>query len=119
MKNMPTNTNILADLREKAGVSLQDVAYLIGINQGHLQKIEMSGCDPSVTIILIYHMLFKARLEDMFADLYAHLHAQLLERSETLIANLERKQSPKSTYRIESISKIVNSLNYDDHACVN
>ena len=116
---MNNKINTLADLRTAAGIQLQDLAYLIGIDQGHLQKIEMSGRDPSITIILIYHMLFKARLEDMFADLYAHLHAQLLGRSETLIANLERKQSPKSNHRIESISKIVNSLSQDDHEFVN
>jgi len=116
---MSTNTNTLATFREKAGMSLQDVAYVINVDQIHLQKVEDGDRPASVTIILIYHMLFRAPLEDMYAELYAHLHAKLLERSETLIANLKRKQSPKSTYRIESISKIVNSLSHDDYGCVN
>ena len=110
---MTNKLNPLADLRTKAGIQLQDLAYLINTDPRHLQKIEENDRDPSVTIILLYHMLFKARLEDMFAELYAHLHAQLLERSNTLIANLERKQSPKSTHRIKSISKIVNSLDHE------
>lgn len=116
---MKNKINTLAEIRTAAGIQLQDLAYLIGIDHGHLQKIEEYDRDPSVTIILIYHMLFKARLEDMFTDLYAHLYAQLLERSEKLIADLERKQSPKSNYRIESINKIVNSLSHEDYDCVN
>lgn len=110
---MNKKINYLADLRTTAGIQLQDLAYLIGIDQGHLQKVEMGDRDPSVTIISVYHMLFKARLEDMFADLYANLHSQLLERSETLIANLERKQSPKSIHRLTAVSKIVNSLDHE------
>ena len=116
---MKNKINLLADLRTAAGIQLRDLAYLVGIDQGQLQKMEESGRDPSVKIILIYHMLFKARLEDMCAELYAHLHAQLLERSETLITNLERQQSPKSIHRIKSISKIVNSLDQDYHGFVN
>tara|TARA_R110002072_G_scaffold7503_2_gene40940 strand:+ start:735348 stop:735698 length:351 start_codon:yes stop_codon:yes gene_type:complete len=116
---MNNNINTLADLRTAAGIQLQDLAYLIGIDHGHLQKIEIGDRDPSVTVILLYHMLFKARLEDMFADLYANLHAQLFERSETLIAKLERKQSPKSIHRLESITKIVNSLDQDHYELVN
>lgn len=116
---MTTQSNTLANLREAANVKLQDLAYLINVDQGHLQKIEDGDREPSVTVLIIYHVLFKAPLEDMFAELYAHLHALLLERSETLITNLERKQSPKSIYRIESINKIVNSLSHDDYDGVN
>lgn len=116
---MNNNINTLANLRTAAKIKLQDLAYLIGVDQNHLKKIEMGNLDPSVTIILIYHMLFRAGLEDMFADLYAHLHAQLLERSDSLIANLNKRQSPKSLYRINAISKIVNSLNHDNYECVN
>jgi len=109
----------LAEYRNRAGLSLLDVAYLLNVDQVHLQKVEEGNRPASAKFILTYHMLFRAPVREMHADLYAHLHAELLERSQRLIANLKRKQSPKSTYRIESISKIVNSLTHDDYGCVN
>ncbi len=116
---MKNQINSLADLRESVGITLQDLAYLTNLSSGHLQKIEGGYREPSVMVVLIYHMLSGARLEDMFTDLYAHLHAQLLEKSERLIVNLEKKQSPKSNHRIESITKIVNSLSNESDGFVN
>lgn len=116
---MNKKINALAEFRETAKITLHDLAYLIGIDKDYLKKLENGNRDPSVTDILIYHMLFKARLEDMLVDLYAHLHAQLLERSETLITNLKMRQSPKSSLRIKAIQKIVNSLTHGDYGDVN
>lgn len=116
---MTNKTSTLAELRTAAGISLHDLAYLIKISPGHLQKIEDGLSEPSVTVVLIYHMLFRAPFEVMLTDLYAHLFAQLLEQSQRLIADLKKRQSPKSTYRIESLQKIVNSLNQTDHEFVN
>ena len=117
--HMKNKTSTMAELRMAAGISLNDLAYLIKISTGNLQKIEDGLREPSVMVVLIYHMLFGAPLEDMLADLYAHLHAQLLEQSHKLIANLEKRQSPKSIHRIESLNKIVNSLEHTDYEFVN
>ncbi|WP_419180990.1 helix-turn-helix domain-containing protein [Gilvibacter sediminis] len=116
---MTNKTSKLAELRTQAGISLHDLAYLIKISPGHLQRIEDGHSEPSVRVVSVYHMLFRAPFEIMLTDLYAHLFAQLLEQSQGLIADLKKRQSPKSTYRIESLQKIVNSLNQTDYEFVN
>lgn len=111
---MNSKNNTLADLRRAAGVSLKDLAYLIHVDAAHLHKVEVGQRRPSLAIILTYHMLFRAPFEVMFADLYAHLHAQLLDRSQRLIENLERLRSPKSSDRIKSLQKLVKPLIHGD-----
>ena len=119
MNNMSINTNTLAAYREQAKVALQDVAYLLNVDPTHLRKVEQGERPISVKIILTYHILFRAPLKDSCADLYAHLHAILLERSQKLITILDRKKSPKSSDRIEYLTRIVNSLNHEDYEQVN
>lgn len=116
---MKNQINSLADFRESAKIKLSDLAYLVDLSSNHLRKIENGEREPSIMVVLIYHILFGAQPEDVLADMYADLHALLIERSQRLIANLKKKQSPKSLYRIKSISKIVNSLNNGSNEFVN
>lgn len=112
---MNNTNNALADLREAAGIEQQDLAFLLKSDAGNLSKIERGSREPSLKQIISYHILFAAPLEQLFADLYADLRTQIIERSQRLISVLMRTESPKSTFRIKSIEEVVKKLIHGDH----
>lgn len=108
---MNKKINSLALYRTRANVTLNDVAYLLNIDTSNLSRIEKGIRKPSVKIILLYHILFDAPLIDLFAEQFNTLKEKLIERSHTLIDQLETEQPPKSINRIAYLNRFVKHLN--------
>jgi len=109
-------TNSLAEVRANAEVSIKHLALLSSVNPTTLKDMESGKQRPSLKVIAMYHMLFKAPYKVLFADLCADVHTYLTERSENLSMMLKSSQSQKSKRTIHAITNIVNRLNkgYND-----
>ncbi|MFY0629995.1 MAG: helix-turn-helix transcriptional regulator [Flavobacteriaceae bacterium] len=107
--------NELAKVRAKANIRVQDLAMLLNMSPVTLVQMESGKQTPSLSVIAIYHLLFDASFDSVFANLYADMHTYLNERGEMLIAELESSQSTKSQRIIQAFSKIVKLLNKDHY----
>ena len=110
---MTLKTNSLSQYRKRLNIPLHDVAYLLGIDNSNLSKIEQGIREPNPRIILLYHILFKVPLLELFAEQYDELKVQLKRKSRTLIEQLQIEQPPKSRNRIAYINQFVNLLNQE------
>ncbi len=102
--------NNLKYVRERAGITLQDIAILIDIQPPNLIRYESGQRNPTPEIILTYHILFGATLNDLFLPLVKTVEQNLMYRSLGLIELLKVNQSPKSNKRITYLREIVNLL---------
>lgn len=107
---MNTKSNSLSQYRKDANLPLHDVAYLLNMDKGNLSKIERGQRFAHPRTILLYHILFKAPLINLFSEQLELLKEMLLLRSQKLIKELQIHQPPKSTQRIAYIESFVNSL---------
>ena len=109
---MHKTINTFTHYRNRANLSLNDVAYLLNIDSGNLSKIEKGKRKPNATVILLYHILFDAPLTKLLPQELSNLKEQLVERSVILIDQLQIEQPPKSFNRIEYLRSIVNQLSH-------
>ncbi|WP_323787730.1 helix-turn-helix transcriptional regulator [Psychroserpens sp.] len=109
-------TNSLATVRADAEVSLEHLALMLRLNQTTLREMESGKQRPSLRVVAVYHLLFKAPYAILFADLCADVHADFTERSKNIITELKSTEPLKSKRMIQAISNLVNRLNtgYDD-----
>ncbi len=112
---MTIKTNSLSKYRRRVNIPLHDIAHLLNIDISNLSKIEQGIREPNPRIILLYHILFKVPLLELFAEQYDELKVQLKRRSRTLVEQLQIEQPPKSTNRIAYINQFVNTLNTESH----
>ena len=110
---MTIKTNSLSGYRKRLNIPLHDIAHLLNIDTSNLSKIEQGIRVPNPRIILLYHILFKAPLLELFAEQYDELKIQCKRRSRTLVEQLQIEQPPKSNNRIAYINQFVNSLNQE------
>lgn len=111
------NSNLLAHVRNKAKVNVQDLALLVNMKEKSLLEMETGKRIPSPQVIAIYHILFKSPFHILFEDMYADLHSYIQKRSSKLISNLKMSKSSKSKssmQRILRIVKLIDEEGYDE-----
>lgn len=65
---MSLKTNPLSRYRKRLNIPLHDIAHLLNIDTSNSSKIEQEIREPNPRIILLYHILFKAPLLELFAE---------------------------------------------------
>ena len=110
---MNIKTNSLVRYRKKVNIPLHDIAHLLNTDISNLSKIEQGIREPNPRMILLYHILFKAPLLELFAEQYDELKVLWKRRSRTLVEQLQIEQPPKSKNRISYINHFVNSLHQE------
>ena len=96
-----------------AEIDLHDLAYIFNIDRGQLTKIEKGITPPSLEIVILYHMLFGVPLEDIVPEKFAEIYSQSINNCEARLTFLKKGTHPKSLYRLQSINRLVKSLNKD------
>ena len=56
---MTNVSNLLKSYRERTGISLQDMATIIGMDIGNLSKVEHHKLDVNILILFSYHIILK------------------------------------------------------------
>ena len=105
--------NNLKYVRERADIPQQDIATLLDMKPPNLIRYENGQRNPTPEIILTYHILFGATLNDLFLPLVKTVKQNLVYRSHGLIEQLKDIQSPKSSKRIAYLREVVNILNQE------
>lgn len=111
MNNIHHDT--LVHYRTSSDIDIHDLAYIFNLNHGQLLKIEKGVIPPTFEIILLYHMLFAAPMEEIVPEKFAEIFSQCINRSNARIAFLTSGKHPKSDYRVKSIERIVKYLKTD------
>jgi transcriptional regulator with XRE-family HTH domain len=105
--------NNLKFYRERGNIPLQDVATLLDIPSSNLVRYESGQRNPTPEVIILYHILFGATLNDLFVPLVKTVKQNLVHRSLGLIELLKVNQSPKSNKRIAYLNEVVKLLNQE------
>jgi len=105
--------NNLKFYRERRNIPLQDVATLLDIPSSNLVRYESGQRNPTPEVIILYHILFGATLNDLFEPLVKIVKRNLVHRSLGLIELLKVNQSPKSIKRIAYLNEVVKLLNQE------
>lgn len=104
--------NFLKINRERTGLSLQDMAQIIGYDIGNLSKVESGKLDANMRIALAYHLILKVPLERLFKYHYPEVTYQCLQRTDRLKELLsEGFTTPSIEKRIEKVDIILDRLN--------
>ena len=106
-------TNNLRFHRERANVAQQDISTLLNIPPSNLARYESGLRNVTPEIILTYHILFGATLQELFSPLVKKVKLNLVHRSIKLIDRLNNEQSPKSYKRITYLQEVVKLLNQE------
>lgn len=105
------SVHLLKSYRERTGLSLQDMATMIGMDTGNLSKVEYGKLEPSITIILAYHLILKIPVERIFKYHCKEVIKNSLRNSLALKENLmEALNKPNISKRIVQIDTIIDRL---------
>lgn len=113
MKN--TYTNNMQVFRKRNHVTLEDLAFLLGLDAYNLSRYEQSKRAPTLDTILTYHALFDANIAELFAEQYHQLMDSLNIRIKELIQKLHRQQPPRFAQRIAKLGLLMNRLTPKNH----
>ena len=97
--------------RKRTGISLSDMASIIGIDVGNLSKVETGKLDPNLKIAFAYHLILKIPLERLFKNHYPEVTADCLENANKLKEKLiDSLTSPTIGKRIIFLDTIIDRL---------
>ena len=107
---MNTKMNTFRDYRTRVNIPLHDVAYLLKMDVSNLSKVERGTRPASIQAILLYHVLFKVPLLELYSEQYDELKNLWSSRSISLTHELAVNMPLKSKNRIAYIESFVNRL---------
>ncbi|MFV0572863.1 MAG: helix-turn-helix domain-containing protein [Xanthomarina gelatinilytica] len=108
---MTDTLHLLKSFRERTGVSLQDMATIIGMDIGKLSKIENGKQDPNLLVLFSYHLILKIPFEKLFKNHYPKIIKDCLRNALALKDKLmENMTSPHIDKRLMLVDTIVDRL---------
>ncbi len=103
--------NFLKINRERTGISLQDMASIIGYDTGNLSKIESGKLDANMRVAMAYHLILKIPLERLFKYHYPEITFDCMGRASKLKSMLEEGFITTSlNKRIVSLDIVIDRL---------
>ena len=103
--------HLLKSYRERTGVSLQDMANIIGMDAGNLSKVEHGKLEPSIIILFAYHLILKIPIEKLFKNHYPEITKNCLRNGLALKDKLiDGMKSPHIDKRLILIDTILDRL---------
>ena len=111
MNKKPKHFTYLQSFRKRRGVSLQDMAFIVGIDTGNLSKIETGNRNPSLTVILSYHAILDIPIESFFKNHFGEMINYCLRNAIVLKDRcIEELTSPNIDKRIIQLDSVIDSL---------
>lgn len=108
---MPKYKNYLRVYRKKSHLTQSDLSYLMDTEEpSSLSRRESGQRQPSVQMLLTYHLLFDKPITTFFPIELAHLKQRIVHRIRDLIANLETTHSINDRERILTLQSILTRL---------
>jgi len=108
---MTHTSHLLKSYRERTGVSLQDMATIIGMDTGNLSKVEHHKLDANILILFSYHLVLKISIEKLFKNYYPEVIKNCLRNGLALKDQLlEQMKAPHIDKRLIQIDTIIDRL---------
>lgn len=108
---MTNSLHYLKTYRERTSLSLKDMAFIIGIDQGNLSKIETGKSQVNILVLFAYHLILKIPIERLFKNHYPDITKNCLRNTLALKDGLiEEMDSPNINHRIILIDTIIDRL---------
>ena len=103
--------NYLRTYRKRAGLSQDEVAYLLGCQGGaKVSRYERFARRPTLQTALAYEAIFGVPVRDLFAGIYQKVERPILKRAQLLAEKLKTAKPDRLTARKLQVLKAVASL---------
>jgi len=102
--------NYLKTYRKRAGLSQDELAYLLGCADGaKVSRYERRARQPSLETILAYRSFFRADTSDLFAGLYEKVEKKTKRRAQTLARKLAKEENPdpRTAQKLATLEQIM------------
>ena len=108
---MPKYRNYLRVYRKKSHLTQADIAYLMDAEEpSSLSRRESGQRQPTIKMLLTYHVLFNIPITQFFPIELAHLKQRIIHRIRDLITTLETTHSVNDRKRILTLQAILTRL---------
>jgi DNA-binding XRE family transcriptional regulator len=103
--------HLLKSCRERTGVSLQDMATMIGVDVGNLSKVEHGKLQANMTVVLSYHIMLNIPIEKLFKNHFSSITKECLRNALPLRDKLiENMKTPNIDHRLQLLDAIIDRL---------
>src|SRR2546422_5660745 len=98
--------NYLRTHRKRAGLSQDEVAYLLGCRSGaKVSRYERLARKPSLETAFAYEAVFKVPARELFAGVYEKVEAEIRKRARVLAGKLGARETDRTMRRkLESLN---------------
>lgn len=103
--------NYLRTYRKRAGLSQDEVAFLLGCQNGtKVSRYENFARQPSFETAIAYEVIFGAAARELFAGAYQKVEKTIIKRTQLLARKLSRATpSPIISRKLEALSVIASA----------
>ena len=100
--------NYLRTHRKRAGLSQDEVAFLLGCQSGtKVSRHERFGRNPSLETTFAYEVVFGTPARELFAGIFQKVELRTLRRAQLLVERLSQtKEDRRSVQKLEILKRI-------------
>ena len=99
--------NYLRTYRKRAGLTQEDVAFLLGGEVGTtVGRHERSGREPSLETAIRYEAILGTAVRELFAGVYAEVETEVRARAEELLSRLQGSGHGLDSTRGETLAAL-------------
>ena len=102
--------------RKQTHITQADIAYLLNhSDNSSISRVERGDRQPSIEILLAYHLLFDMEIGDFFVDQRDVIRRRIASRIKHLVRQIENEcepSNPKVQHRTANLLKALSKLNW-------
>lgn len=99
--------NYLRTHRRKAGLSQDELAFLLGVETGTaVSRYESGRRTPGLLLALAYEAVFGISGKELFAGEFFRVEAEVKERAQRLLAKVDDSPTRENTRKLELLAGI-------------
>lgn len=108
---MTNELHYLKTFRKRTGIALQSMASIIGMDTGNLSKIETGKSEPSVKVLLAYHLILKIPIQQLLKNHFTGITKESLRNVLSLKDRLLNEMTqPNISHHIILLDTIIDHL---------
>ncbi len=93
-------SNYLRDHCRRAGISQEEVAFLLGHGGGKgAARDKQLMHEPTLRTIMAYEVVFRASLKELFAGMYRKVEEETMKRAKKLLHRLPMESTSEEKWR--------------------
>jgi transcriptional regulator with XRE-family HTH domain len=103
--------NYLRACRKRAGLSQEDIAYLLGFDSAHVSRYERFRRTPGFRIALAFEVIFNTSIRDLFSGDYHKVEKAICRRAKRLAKRLDTgTPDPVTARKLNHLRRIVSAI---------